>query len=66
MYHNIIVNDENIYNFKIEKPIHFLKRIIIRFVNVETDPRLPYLKLKGGVKFIYIYNKVVLRSSLRI
>jgi hypothetical protein len=33
-----------IYNFKISKRIHFLKKKIkkkkIRFVNVETDPRL--------------------------
>jgi hypothetical protein len=27
-------------NFKIKKRIQFLKKKIIRFVNVETDPRL--------------------------
>jgi hypothetical protein len=31
---------ENIYNFQIEKRIHFLKKEIIHFVNVETNPRL--------------------------
>jgi hypothetical protein len=31
---------ENIYNFKIKIQIHFLKKIIIHFVNVEIDPRL--------------------------
>jgi hypothetical protein len=27
---------------KLENPIHFLKKIIIHFLNVETDPRLQY------------------------
>jgi hypothetical protein len=31
---------ENIYNFETEKRIQFLKKKIIRFVNVKTDPRL--------------------------
>jgi hypothetical protein len=30
------------YNFKIKKRIHFFKKIIIHFVNVETNPRLGY------------------------
>jgi len=29
-------------NFKIKKPIHFLKKIIIHFVNMETDPKIRY------------------------
>ncbi len=34
---------ENNNNFRLKKRIHFLKKIIIiRFVNVETDPRLRY------------------------
>jgi len=41
-YHNIIVNYENIYNFKIKNEFIFLKKTIICFVNVETDPRLWY------------------------
>jgi hypothetical protein len=33
---------ENIYNLKIKKRIHFWKKRIIHFVNVETEPRLWY------------------------
>jgi hypothetical protein len=40
IYHNIIVDDGKIYNFKIFKQIHFLKKKIFFFVNVEIDPRL--------------------------
>ncbi len=36
----MMVHDGKKYNFKIEKQIHFLKKNIIRFVNVEPDPRL--------------------------
>jgi hypothetical protein len=35
-----VIDDRKIYNFQIEKQIHFLKKEIIRFVNVEIDPRL--------------------------
>ncbi len=42
-YHNIIVDDWKIYNFKFKKRNSFFgKKRIIHFVNVETDPRLPY------------------------
>jgi hypothetical protein len=34
---------ENIYNLKIKKSTNYLKKIIIHFVNVETDPRLRYI-----------------------
>jgi hypothetical protein len=33
---------EKIILFKINKRIHFLKKKIIRFVDVEIDPRLQY------------------------
>jgi hypothetical protein len=36
---NIIIDDGKIYNFQNKKQIHFLKKIIISFVNVEIDPR---------------------------
>jgi hypothetical protein len=32
------------YNLKNLKPIHFLKKIFIYFLNLETDPRLQYIK----------------------
>jgi hypothetical protein len=40
-YHNIIVDDEKICNFKIKKTNSiFFEKTIIRFVNMETHPRL--------------------------
>jgi hypothetical protein len=33
---------KNIYNLKFLKPILFLKKIIIHFVNMETDPKIRY------------------------
>jgi hypothetical protein len=36
---NMIVDDGKMYNFKVKKRLHILKKKIV-FVNVKTDPRL--------------------------
>jgi hypothetical protein len=41
---------ENIYNFKIKKRIHFLKKNIICFVSVETD-LVPYFSYTSAMEF---------------
>jgi hypothetical protein len=38
----MILDNGKKYNSKTKKRIQFLKKVIIHFVNVETDPRLWY------------------------
>jgi hypothetical protein len=55
---------ENIYNFKIEKRIHFLK-IFICFVNVETDPPvLGDVKVALALGLTSIYTGTMVKNPI--